>query len=255
MGLHHIIIPTLGGAGLSGLLASAGYKNLPKKTKKKISKKRHIITNSVLGGALGAYWGGRAHFDDKLEKEFSHHFKNRSYKGRSYKSTAGSAEDLRHGEARPAKKSPLLEPQVPIYNNFKNSATKAEAKGKYKNLAMQHHPDKKGDPDMFKNVQNAWDHFKDSSDYTKLAMRAHMMHPSVVAAMGKTIKRGHGLADATGNAALNAAIPHADKQLLGRAAKISILPFGEFVGGPMVLGHAVKQNWKHRLFPLISKML
>lgn len=53
--------------------------------------------------------------------------------------------------------------------NLNGVKTKAAAKKAYRDLVKKYHPDRGGDPEMMRKVNNAWDAFSDSHHFQKLA--------------------------------------------------------------------------------------
>jgi hypothetical protein len=62
---------------------------------------------------------------------------------------------------------------------LKKHKTKAEAKKDYYTKARKYHPDKKGDQEAFKDINNQWDEFKSSGKFNKLAFLASIKEKAI----------------------------------------------------------------------------
>lgn len=70
--------------------------------------------------------------------------------------------------------------KLPAPEWLSGAKTKHEAKKIYRARAMQHHPDRGGNPDMMKRTNTEWEAFEKSTHFDKLAhLMSSILHPDL----------------------------------------------------------------------------
>ena len=130
------------------------------------AKKRHLksgnnITSSVVRGALGGYFIG-AIGKTLLGKPSSYGQYSKGRRGGSsgYYSRPGGAKKTQEA--------------TDLGDALKKAKTKAEAKSAYRDYSKKTHPDKGGDAETFKDINNEWQQFMQSGKFDKLAFLRYM---------------------------------------------------------------------------------
>lgn len=162
--------------GLESLFESPSYENYrdgylekhPKAEEAEIKKsyiKTSIAVSGVLGGIMGGIMGmnmrmaARQQYGagaDEMHFGFGQHSSGRS-QGGGFRSSSGAM-------GRSSKADLLKELGVPD-----SVSTKAEITRAYRDKARQHHPDKGGDPEKMKRLNDAMEKIRESSWFSKLA--------------------------------------------------------------------------------------
>lgn len=154
---------TIGGAllgglygGTGGLVRAAAYnkrKGLRKKDKRSVLG--YGLAGLTIGAALGGKLGNMAAKDQvRTHKIYEDAFGN----GRFYRGFNNASK----------KHPPDLHQHLGFLGVSKNAKTKKEVTQKYRDLAMKHHPDRGGDSQKMKDVNEAFDTIKKSDWFDKL---------------------------------------------------------------------------------------
>ena len=165
------------GASMGGFAGSRTLKSWHHYTPK---EKKRYAKGMIIGGGIGAVGGGllgarygkqtdgyarhgNAKFWENFKKTYQENERSGDRSGankkwdeffRNYKNRHSTHADTQNN---------------PFNGHFNNAKTKAEAKGMFHSLVRKHHPDKGGTLENAQHVNNAWNGFKNSSEYEKLA--------------------------------------------------------------------------------------
>jgi predicted double-glycine peptidase len=136
------------GAGVGGVAGAVGGYKRDLRTGKKPQPGKDRTWSSVRGGLAGAFTGGfaGAHIGELVNVAHgTGHTRYRNYAPPSSRS-------------RPNMNTPLP---------FKGVKSKAEAKQRYRDLAMKHHPDVGGSKEKFQDLHNAWQNYQQHPRFPK----------------------------------------------------------------------------------------
>ena len=180
-------VGTAAGAALGGAWGASATQSANKKQKD--PKKRHsVLAGGLLGGATGASIGhsfgllGRHAGHERLHDHAERAARQESYRqageaaGQYWreraKSRARSGAGTYHGSSRREAHS-VETPFAHPADWLKGVKTKADAKKAYRAQALKHHPDRGGNADTMKKVNQEWDTFR-KHHFEKLS---HLLRP------------------------------------------------------------------------------
>lgn len=116
---------------------------------------RHPLTQTVMGAAIGGHAGVQL---GTLSKTF----RDAGKQGRGF-----SRGWRPGGEAPPPSRPSSANMKPPAW--AKGAKTKADAKKAYRAEAFKHHPDRGGDQNKMKDLNNQWENFQQSEHFNKLS--------------------------------------------------------------------------------------
>lgn len=143
--------------------------------KNKIRSKR-IVFGGILGGMLGSSVGSAAGAikDDqqawKAYKEYS------SRRSREWDDWFKAWDDASRGFGTAASSARLHPEAQALKSALSNVRTKAEAQKIFRTSALRNHPDKGGSMSAMQGINNFWSDFKNSTQFSKLAILFGNMH-------------------------------------------------------------------------------
>lgn len=154
----------MAGMGIGGALgAASGYASGKNKKDKKNRAINSGIRGGIAGGFLGSMFGG-SHYNPSGSRY------GKSSWDKAYGSGYGSGGSYGRGYGGAAHATgPSFKDSLSHLGATGKEKTKAEIKKKYREMAMKHHPDRGGNEDMMKKVNNAWDRVQEEPWFQKLA--------------------------------------------------------------------------------------
>lgn len=167
---------TIGGAAVGAALggASVGLNTHLSNVGKDKKKKKSVLGRAAAGALGGAALGGALFRHNAKSQIDAHEAMNkareqwqRSKFEQAHRASGGKGDWNYHSFSR-TKPAPDLDQHLGFLGVSKNAKTKKEVSQKYKDLAMKHHPDRGGDSQKMKDVNEAYDKIKKSDWFDKL---------------------------------------------------------------------------------------
>ena len=157
------------GMGIGGGLgAAAGYASGKNKKDKRNRAINSGIRGGIAGGFLGSMFGG-SHYNPSGSRYEQGSWGSR-YGHSSWEKAYGSGGGYGRGYGGAAHATGTsFKDSLSHLGATGKEKTKAEIKKKYREMAMKHHPDRGGNEDMMKKVNNAWDRVQEEPWFQKLA--------------------------------------------------------------------------------------